>query len=102
MSTRLTTGGFTAGFDSMQPQQLRMLKSTAPTLDWTRFNSLCISKLSERLMSMYDKNNNGELNTLEINTMMKDAYSSSKKFKLIDQADVANFKNYHDTNKDGK
>lgn len=101
MTNRLTPGAFT-GFDSMQPQQLRMLKSTAPSLDWTRFSSGCISKLTEKLMTMYDKNNSGELSTLEINTMMKDAYSSSKKFKLIDQADVANFKNFHDINSDGK
>jgi hypothetical protein len=79
-----------------------MLKSTVPSLDWTRFSATCISKMTERLMSMYDKNNTGELSTLEINTMMKDAYSSSKKFKLVDQADVANFKNYHDVDKDGK
>lgn len=98
---RLTQGGFT-GFDSMQPQQLKMLKSTMPTLDWTRFSPTCISKLTEKLMSMYDKANTGELNTLEINTMMKDAYSSSKKFKLIDQADVSNFKTFHDVNQDGR
>ena len=77
--------------------------SSINDLSWTGLSEACISKLADRVMELYNKTGNGELSDLEIANFMGDSNSTpNRTAKKVNLSDINSFKEFNDTNKDGR